>query len=222
MILKIDCDFVTELNVKCEGITFSRTCCCPIRQLLFLLKGMWIDIIHIIGQKQILVDMMSCHGRRMFGVKWIHHRSSFSKWGYTYRHDFQRVSATKIAWTFRECLIKGRKMWFQWDKMPAHYDYRIRNTLNQMFPERWIGRSGPIIWPARSLDLTPLDFFLQGYLKISYIAKDRMILMSWKRELQQPVKASVILLNVLRSFKYHITFCIHCQERQFKHISQGR
>jgi hypothetical protein len=31
--------------------------------------------------------------------------------------------------------------------------------------ERWIGRSGPIAWPPRSPDLTPVDFFLWGYVK---------------------------------------------------------
>ena len=27
---------------------------------------------------------------------------------------------------------------------------------------RWIGRSGPVPWPARFPDLTPLDFYLWG------------------------------------------------------------
>jgi hypothetical protein len=30
---------------------------------------------------------------------------------------------------------------------------------------RWIGRGGRIAWPPRSPDLTPLDFFLWGYVK---------------------------------------------------------
>ena len=34
-----------------------------------------------------------------------------------------------------------------------------------MFPNRWIGRDGPISWPPRSPDVTPLDFFLWGYIK---------------------------------------------------------
>ena len=33
------------------------------------------------------------------------------------------------------------------------------------FPGRWIGRRGPVEWPPRSPDLTPLDFWLWGYLK---------------------------------------------------------
>ena len=30
---------------------------------------------------------------------------------------------------------------------------------------RWIGRRGPLEWAARSPDLTPLDFYLWGYVK---------------------------------------------------------
>jgi hypothetical protein len=33
------------------------------------------------------------------------------------------------------------------------------------FPGRWVGRDGPIPWPPRSPDITPLDFFLWGYFK---------------------------------------------------------
>jgi hypothetical protein len=31
--------------------------------------------------------------------------------------------------------------------------------LDVKFPGRWIGRGGPIAWPPRSPDLTPLDIF---------------------------------------------------------------
>jgi len=33
------------------------------------------------------------------------------------------------------------------------------------FPDAWIGRGGPIPWPPQSPDLSPLDFFLWGYIK---------------------------------------------------------
>lgn len=40
----------------------------------------------------------------------------------------------------------------------------MREWLNRQFPERWIGRYGPIPWPPRSPDLTIMDFYLWGYL----------------------------------------------------------
>jgi hypothetical protein len=33
------------------------------------------------------------------------------------------------------------------------------------FPGRWVGRDGPIPWRPRSPDITPLDFFLWGYVR---------------------------------------------------------
>jgi len=37
--------------------------------------------------------------------------------------------------------------------------------LDATFPNRWIGRDGPIPWPPRSPDITPLDFFLLDYVQ---------------------------------------------------------
>jgi len=37
--------------------------------------------------------------------------------------------------------------------------------LDATFTNRWIGRDGPTPWPPRSPDITPLDFFLCGYVK---------------------------------------------------------
>ena len=48
---------------------------------------------------------------------------------------------------------------------PPHWGLCVRDFLNEVFPNRWIGRDGPTPWPARSPDITPLDFFLWGYVK---------------------------------------------------------
>lgn len=56
-------------------------------------------------------------------------------------------------------------LWFQLDGAPIHSTVAIRDFLNQKFNGRWIGRLSNHRWPARSPDLTPLDFFFWGYLK---------------------------------------------------------
>jgi len=61
----------------------------------------------------------------------------------------------------RETLI------FQHDGAPAHYSRRVREILDTHFRDRWIGRGGPIVWPARSPDLNVLDYFVWGYIKAS-------------------------------------------------------
>ena len=54
---------------------------------------------------------------------------------------------------------------FQQDGAPPHWGLVVRNFLDATFPNRWIGRDGPTNWPPRSPDITPLDFFLWGYVK---------------------------------------------------------
>lgn len=58
-----------------------------------------------------------------------------------------------------------QRMWFQHDGAPAHFGAAARQCLDHSFPHRWIGRRGPVSWPARSPDLNPIDFFLWGYVK---------------------------------------------------------
>ncbi|KZC05411.1 hypothetical protein WN55_05441 [Dufourea novaeangliae] len=53
-------------------------------------------------------------------------------------------------------------MWLQHDGCPAHDDRRVRDALNELYPNKWIGRGGLVSWPPRSPDLTPLDSFLWG------------------------------------------------------------
>ena len=58
-----------------------------------------------------------------------------------------------------------RHMYLQHDGSPIHYTRKVTQHLNNTYPNRWISRSSLIHWPARSPDLTPLDFCLWGWLK---------------------------------------------------------
>lgn len=62
--------------------------------------------------------------------------------------------------------------WFQMDGAPAHYGRQVRAWINENYPQRWIGRltqieagNGPVAWPPRSPDITPMDFYVWGHLK---------------------------------------------------------
>lgn len=56
-------------------------------------------------------------------------------------------------------------MIFQHDGAPPHFSLDVRRYLDNTYPDRWIGRGGPRAWPARSPDLTPLDYFFWGHMK---------------------------------------------------------
>ena len=45
---------------------------------------------------------------------------------------------------------------------PPHYGVEVCNLLNIFLPNNWIGRRATIEWPARSPDLTPMDFYFWG------------------------------------------------------------
>ena len=60
------------------------------------------------------------------------------------------------------------------DRASPHFSCFVTDVLNERFLDAWIGRGEPIPWPPRSPDLSPLDFFLWGYIKnIVYAEKIR-------------------------------------------------
>ena len=61
-------------------------------------------------------------------------------------------------------------MWFQQDGATSHTANVTINLLETKVGERVIARNGPVGWPPRSCDLTPLDYFLWDYVKFMIYA----------------------------------------------------
>ncbi|GFU55768.1 uncharacterized protein TNCV_2969371 [Trichonephila clavipes] len=59
----------------------------------------------------------------------------------------------------------GKELWFQQDGATCHTARATIDLLKDTFGDRLISRFGPVNWPPRSCDLTPLDYFLWGYVK---------------------------------------------------------
>ncbi|GBM83357.1 hypothetical protein AVEN_103482-1 [Araneus ventricosus] len=57
------------------------------------------------------------------------------------------------------------RVWVQQDGSPAHHTTVVKQWLNNEFPEKWIGLHGPVEFPPRSPDLTPMDFYSWGRLR---------------------------------------------------------
>jgi hypothetical protein len=65
-------------------------------------------------------------------------------------------------------------LWFQHDGAPPHSSRQARELLQQRYGQRVIANNGPVNWPARSPDLTPMDYFLWGWMKSQvYTTKPR-------------------------------------------------
>lgn len=77
---------------------------------------------------------------------------------------------------------------FQQDGAPPHWSRLVRSYLDEKLPHRWIGRGGPIPWPPRSPDLTPLDFFLWGYVKDFVFSEEITSLSHMKERINQAIE----------------------------------
>lgn len=62
-------------------------------------------------------------------------------------------------------LAQNMQIWYQQDGAPAHNARDVITYLNGRFNNKVIATNTPVQWPARSADLTPLDFYLWGTLK---------------------------------------------------------
>ena len=61
--------------------------------------------------------------------------------------------------------VQMQNQWFQQDGSTSHTALLPRNWLLEKFPGRLISKFSPFNWPARSPDLSVLDFYLWGALK---------------------------------------------------------
>ncbi|GFV83989.1 transposable element Tcb1 transposase [Trichonephila clavipes] len=69
-----------------------------------------------------------------------------------------------------------QELWFQQDGATCHTAHATIDLLKDTFGDRLISRFGPVNWPPRSCDLTPLDYFLWGYVKsLVYVDKSQTL-----------------------------------------------
>lgn len=66
-------------------------------------------------------------------------------------------------------LYDCQRLYFQQDGARAHTYHCTTNLLERLFGLQWIGVNGPVRWPPRSPDITPLVFFLWGHVKMNFI-----------------------------------------------------
>lgn len=118
-------------------------------------------------------------------------------------------------------LYVRQTMWYQQDGCPAHSAQNITEILNRTFGNHWIGRRGNHKWPARSPDLTPLDFYLWGKLKQQvYCEKPTTredMVMRIRRACAaiDPNEIRRATLSVLERFRQ----CINAEGQHFEHLN---
>ncbi|GFT47523.1 transposable element Tc3 transposase [Trichonephila clavipes] len=69
-----------------------------------------------------------------------------------------------------------QELWFQQDGATCHTARATIYLLKDTLGDRLILRFEPVNWPPRSCDLTPLDYFLWGYVKsLVYVDKPQTL-----------------------------------------------
>ena len=107
-----------------------------------------------------------------------------------------------------------QQLWFQHEGAPAHFALDFREYLNNVFPNRWIGRSRPVQWPPRSPNLTPMDFFIWGEMKC--LVCDTPI--DTPEELVARVAEAAAIIRERQSFALRYQLCINVNGRHFQQL----
>lgn len=100
-------------------------------------------------------------------------------------------------------------VYFQQDGAPVHTTRANIAQLNEFFGDRVISRNANVNWPARSCDLTPLDFFLWGYLKSKVYVNKPATIQDLKNNIIAEIGAieATMLENVIENFDHRVDVC---------------
>lgn len=110
-----------------------------------------------------------------------------------------------------------RQCWFQQDGAAAHTAHTTTAMLEEFFDDRFISRG---LWPPRSPDLTPPDFFLWGMLKNKVYANNPRTIEDLKRNIENGIAEITVdtLNNVFRNMQRRVDACLEQQGGHFQHL----
>ena len=111
---------------------------------------------------------------------------------------------------------------FMQDGAPPRWAKKVRSWLNETFPGRWIGRGGPedlnIAWPPRSPDMTPLDFFLWGYIKSKVYTRNYENIASLKISIRTAFESLTeeMVSSTMENFQKRLETILRVRGQQFE------
>jgi len=107
------------------------------------------------------------------------------------------------------------------DGAPPHYARNVRTWLNGNLPDQWIGRANStdqckVVWPPRSPDLTPCDYFLWGFIKHHTYAQNPTTLYELQNAIVEAFKLVTLEMceRVCRSVPGRLRTCIEAAGTQ--------
>ncbi|CAK1550166.1 unnamed protein product [Leptosia nina] len=106
--------------------------------------------------------------------------------------------------------MHGAKRRMSMDGATAHTARASMDLLRENLPQKLISRFGDIPWPPRSPDLTPMDFFLWGYLKERVYANNPRTVVDLKENIRREISAieHSLLQRVARNTRLRFEQCV--------------
>jgi hypothetical protein len=101
------------------------------------------------------------------------------------------------------------------------YAVQVRQFLDNHFHQSWIGRRGPIEWPARSCDLTSIDFSVWGIIRdLLYLHNAFENVETLKVMIEEAIQSFTpeLCRNICVSFQRRLELCIESGDHQFEHL----
>lgn len=111
-------------------------------------------------------------------------------------------------------------VYFQQDGAPCHNARIVSDFMNREFGNQWLGNQGPVLWPPRSPDITPLDFYLWGRIKdltFKQRPNSRQTLEAAVRNAFDSI-SPVELINASNNVTKRCRLCINVDGGQFEHL----
>jgi hypothetical protein len=112
--------------------------------------------------------------------------------------------------------------YFQQDGATAHSTRTTITMLGKFFDNRLICRNTENIWPPRSCDLTPADFFLWPHLKNSIFQTPVHNLQDFRLTITEKINEinnnPGMLQNVIRGVRRRVHLCLEPHGEHFQHL----
>jgi len=110
--------------------------------------------------------------------------------------------------------------WFQQDGAAPHTANVVLNWLTETFGENLISLKTDTKWPPHSPDLSPLDFFLWGYLKDKVYSPKPTTVFEMKHAIRREMKkiSADTCHNVINSFRRRLQLVVQKRGGHLEHI----
>ena len=119
-------------------------------------------------------------------------------------------------------------IWFQQDDDTCHTAEATHDVLRPVFEDRIISRRADVVWPTRSSDLTPLDYYLWGAVKDKCYADKPEPIDVLKDNIREAIGEIQLhkIDNVLKNLTDRVGFCMtsrgsHLNEIIFHYQPEG-